>query len=248
MKKPGIDRSRWLIDSVHTSLQGCSLYPSESGVRAAIACLKETGVRFFDVAGMARLEDPSSRADSNGNIILPIQAGHDLLFPTWDGIVGSSLPSSPHMGGGLASFGYLEEGCCFIFSQSSYYDGDFKNDQLADGQLQLVRMLYPSLHPAYGWIDERSAHMPRVADVHVHRLKYIFWANIFGPAYVQFLGRSFLLATPDARVEEMDDGGILCVARESYVDWWKNEPSVMVRHFQSKVPTVQLYRAETNYN
>jgi hypothetical protein len=244
MKDPRTNRSRWLIDSIETSLTGCLLPAGASGVHSAITCLQDAGVQFFDVAGLSLLDDPSAVADEKGNILVPLQAKHDLLYPSWGNI--TPMTECPTRGG-LASFAYVEEGHYFLFGQSAYHDDNSSNNRLADGQLQLARMLYSKLHPSYGWIDERSANMPKLADLRKHRLQYVFWANLFGPAYVQLLGRDFLLATLDAQVEEMDDGGIICVARENYVDWWKAEPTPMLKHFQSRIPSIKLYRAEIGF-
>ena len=79
-------------------------------------------------------------------------------------------------------------------------------------------------------------------------LKYIFWANFYGPAYVEKYGRKFLLGAPGWKKEELDDGGILYVVTESYYDWWTKPPKDVLDYFRTQVPGIKLYRAKSSYD
>lgn len=49
-------------------------------------------------------------------------------------------------------------------------------------------------------------------------LKGLFWANFFGPEYVDMFGRNNLLAAPWQRIETLSDGGVLAIISESPFD------------------------------
>ena len=46
----------------------------------------------------------------------------------------------------------------------------------------------------------------------------LFWANLFGPEYVDMWGRRFLATAPCHRVEELPDGGVILYLSESPLD------------------------------
>ena len=73
--------------------------------------------------------------------------------------------------------------------------------------LGLARSLYPELFPARTLVDEIDME-PEMNAVLACEMKYINWANVFGPSYVAKYGREFLLGLPGHAVEELPDGGI----------------------------------------
>ncbi len=75
-------------------------------------------------------------------------------------------------------------------------------------------------------------------------LRFVFWANVFGPEHVAFLGRDFLLDAPGWRCADLPGGGLLYVATESYLDWWHNDRVEVRDYFSQRVPGIQLFRAE----
>jgi len=95
-----------------------------------------------------------------------------------------------------------------------------KADLVAHGLLRLTRLLYPELRPQFGSIDELGENDMTAEEIAALRLRYVFWANLWGPSYVAEYGQEFLLGAPGWRVEALEDGGILYVPTESYVDWW----------------------------
>jgi hypothetical protein len=119
-------------------------------------------------------------------------------------------------------------------------------DCLARGQLTFGELIYREAHPALGYIDQMGYNSP--SDKHVKRreLKYIFWANFWGPAYVEKYGRSFLRGAPGWENQELDDGGILYVATESYFQWWSKPPAEVLSYFQKQIPGIKLYRAKAS--
>jgi hypothetical protein len=119
-------------------------------------------------------------------------------------------------------------------------------DQLALGQLRLACDLCPRTEPVYGWIDERGHNAPSwgAEGPTPHDLRFIFWANVFGPKYAEFLGRDFLHNAPGWQLVDLPGGGFLYVVTESYLDWRNNDRGDVLAHFQQRVPNIQLYRAE----
>ena len=110
--------------------------------------------------------------------------------------------------------------------------------------MSLALDLYPLLRPIYGWIDEVGCNTPKQADVAAYNLRWLLWANFFGPEYVRLLGEDFLSAAPGWRLVEFSDGGLLYVATESFLDWCYADQEEILSHFRAKVPEIQLYRAE----
>jgi hypothetical protein len=117
-------------------------------------------------------------------------------------------------------------------------------NSLADGQLALGQMLYPKLRPTYGSIDESGGN--RVGKyLERTELRYIFWANFFGPKFVEGLGRKFLLDAPGWKKQELDDGGILYVVEEKFLDFWRKKSKAPVDYFRSQVPGIKVFRAKS---
>lgn len=171
--------------------------------------------------------DPWQRIDSQGNI-WPIDLKHESLH------TGSAFG---------ATFAFLGDerdlsvGCDISFADAR------KVDDAATSFLQFAQLIYPHLEPAYGWIDEVGTRLHRTRDVPSRKLEYIFWANFFGPPYVERYGRDFLLGAPGWRVEELRDGGILYVLSPSFVNLWQvvREKEVL-DYFRRRVPGVRPYR------
>ncbi len=75
------------------------------------------------------------------------------------------------------------------------------------------------LEPRYDRVEERTEeggirNRPRFPGVH-HNLSGLYWANFFGPEYVEMWSRDFLLGAPCYGVEDLDDGGMLLYLADS---------------------------------
>lgn len=197
--------------------------------------IRSLGGQVLDVARLRPHPDPLKKIDVKGNI-MSLGLDHPILkkdeFATNMGYHGSG------------KFGFLESSRCFIVSQPARFTDLSMVDDLAKGQLDFACLYYPTLRPRYGFIDERGENEPSSKSVELVELKSILWANFFGPEYVEKYGRDFLLAAPGWKTEELDDGGILYVTRESFVDWWKSKPKEILDYFRQKAPNVKLYRSK----
>ncbi len=76
--------------------------------------------------------------------------------------------------------------------------------------LRFAKALYAILHPVFGSIDFCS-NRTREKDVQALEIPHIYWANFFGPEYVEKYGKEYFLKAPGWLHEELDDGGILYV-------------------------------------
>lgn len=106
----------------------------------------------------------------------------------------------------------------------------------SQGFLHLGKRLYQTVQPRYGWIERLTFWNPEKAgytmweDVEQLGLPHIYWANFFGPAYVEKLGKDILMQAPGWKVEELNDGGLVYVLSPSVAG---RSPAAFVREVQS---------------
>ena len=100
---------------------------------------------------------------------------------------------------------YLRTHDAWMFNEAKY-----PREYYAQLMLRLGRALYTILHPVFGSIDFCS-NRTREKDVQALKIPHIYWANFFGPEYVEKYGKAHFLNAPGWLHEELDDGGILYV-------------------------------------
>ena len=92
--------------------------------------------------------------------------------------------------------------------------------------LTLLKKLYIVVHSMYGnvflremfkEIDPHRRNRPAGIDLR-RGIPDIFWANFFGPEYVEAFGRDRLISAPCHKIEELSDGGIIVFLSESPLD------------------------------
>jgi hypothetical protein len=176
--------------------------------------------------------------DEEGNIIVPLDFEQILLQRS------RSEPEVFQYCQGIASFSFLQASRSVDFGQGGP-DEPEKLDALAKGQFSFARLLYARLKPKFGCVDEMGDNMIGGKSVKKTELKHIFWTNFFGPAYVEKLGKEFLLEAPGWKKEELEDGGVLYVATESYFEWWSKPPKDILEYFRAQIPGIKLYRAKS---
>jgi hypothetical protein len=215
-----------------------------TGARQAVRAVEDIGGRFL-IANEDRKPpcfeqdlNPLGRADKNGNFLVSITLEHPVLARS---PLESEVFKAFHA---TASFSYLQDSRNIDITQPGDADAPDNLDAMAHGQLALGRLLYGRLRPALGYVDEMGANAPGPKTVRRSELRSILWATFWGTSYVEKYGRSFLLAAPGWKREELDDGGILYVATESYFEWWTKPPKEVETYFQTRVPGVKVYRAK----
>lgn len=86
----------------------------------------------------------------------------------------------------------------------------------AERLLEVSMVLYDLIRPAFGWIERcHPSGYTNWSDTNNLLLPHIYWANFFGPEYVNKFGREFLLKAPGWKSEQLVDGGILYVLSPS---------------------------------
>jgi hypothetical protein len=158
-----------------------------------------------------------------------------------------SLANPPFQPPGLSHFGaaadltYAYQSRTLKISQEGISAQAENLDTLAAGQLAMAQKFYDALHPIFGWIDEYGTNLPSEESVRSEKVKYLFWANFFGPGYVQKLGRAFLLRAPGWKKIELDDGGLLYVPEQRFERWRAEPQPEVLRYFGSRVPEIQAF-------
>ena len=100
---------------------------------------------------------------------------------------------------------YLRTHDAWMFNEAKY-----PREYYAQLLLRLAKELYAILHPVFGSIDFCS-NRTREKDVRALEIPHIYWANFFGPEYVEKYGKEYFMKAPGWLHEELDDGGILYV-------------------------------------
>jgi hypothetical protein len=79
-----------------------------------------------------------------------------------------------------------------------------------DQWLEFARLLYQHFHPLFALpLNEDYGRFEKREEVEAGKIQWLRWFNFYGPEIVDHFGREHLLATPEARIEVFDDGGIL---------------------------------------
>jgi hypothetical protein len=94
-----------------------------------------------------------------------------------------------------------------MFSQEKY--GAVRN---CDRLLKIARLLYQNCRPKFGWI-ERDLLKGYTTKKHIESVEipHVYWANIYGPEYLEKYSHAYFESAPGWMCEFMDDGGCLYV-------------------------------------
>jgi hypothetical protein len=96
------------------------------------------------------------------------------------------------------------------------YVQDERNEDLIQVVSKLVDALFPAFVFTFAYVDLEGDPPPKLSeDVEAIRIKWLFWANYFGKAYVDKFGKDFLLHAPGWRSEEMPNGTVKYLTRLS---------------------------------
>lgn len=79
--------------------------------------------------------------------------------------------------------------------------------------LNVGKHLYEVLQPVFGCIEMTTGLADNMSfeDVEELALPHLCWANFFSAAYVEKIGRSYILNAPAWNIEDLSDGGLLYV-------------------------------------
>jgi len=97
----------------------------------------------------------------------------------------------------------------FIFN---YYfittDNTPQNQKFLERVVSLQLSLYTAYGAELGWAGY-SPTIPSAMEYHSAKVKALYWFNIFGPRFVETLGRQKLLGAPVWLIKELPDGSVL---------------------------------------
>jgi hypothetical protein len=204
----------------------------------------DLGRPFGDLGALRPMTEPGGHLEENGSLLGGLEFRHPLLMPdtaTFGAIHSGRLKPGD---GGVGRCSFLADSRTVVVSQNAEFADDRSRDGVADGLLALALRLYTPLRPTYGWVDEVGWNEPSDESIDRVRPRFVFWATFYGPEYVEALGRDFLKQAPGWVVVDLEDGGLLLVARESYEDWWHHDPPGLLEHFRARRSRIRIYRAQ----
>lgn len=229
------------VTRIESNLRCCRSVPHSNGACRAIELLEKIGAQLYWGTTPLSVLKPITEADGvlseDGSIIVGVDLHHRALRGTHQ-VKGQPTQS------GVASFGFFAEDSGVSLSQGADFVDSPATDELINGLLMMSSQMYSAFLPCYGWVDESGWNLPDVKALQAKLPKYLFWSNFFGPEYVKAIGRDFLLKAPGWSIVDLDDGGMLYVATESYRHWWENDQDEILAYFKKKMPKIQIYRAQ----
>lgn len=86
---------------------------------------------------------------------------------------------------------------------------EYDNSRYCTLFLELGKHLYEVVKPSFGWIDLYHGWTTTHEDIESINLTHLYWANFFGPRYMECIGRDKILNAPAWDIEELSDGGLL---------------------------------------
>jgi hypothetical protein len=108
--------------------------------------------------------------------------------------------------------GEKEAWICTTTDNTPYFWHTEKNpSRYSRFYLDIGKELYKVLRPSFGWIDFDYGLRTTHEDLRALNLPTLYWANFFGPEYVDKIGKSKILGAPAWKIEQLDEGGILYV-------------------------------------
>ncbi len=185
-------------------------------------------------------------SEADGSILSGLVLQHRLLVPDVSTLTAIRQGGLPRSENAFGWFGFFADNQTIHVSQDADATNDLgvEVDPVATGLLALALHFYPSLRPGYGWVDEFGLNLPEGKTLAAHRPRFLYWSNFFGPEYVKAVGRDFLKGAPGWSSVDLEDGGILHVATESYQSWWENDQPKLLAYFRQKFPKIEIYRAQ----
>jgi len=122
--------------------------------------------------------------------------------------------------------------------ESSYFTSPQKLDEF----LSLAGELYLALHAAYGFVELLGMSRRYKPDgkewspgIDLKRgLPGIYWANFFGPEYVEMFGVNKVQSAPCHGIENLPDGGVLLVLSPSPFDFERDRETFEMRRLELK--------------
>lgn len=236
------------LDRLTLYLDDCRALPESKGLPAAVRFFQERGGAFLHGWTAEPHPDPCSAAGPDGTVMSGLSLQHQTLQPDlWARYKMQEMGKDPEATPAGGSFSFFANSRTVGIGQwVEFPDGDLlKVERCALGLLQFLLEFAPALRPAYGWVDRSVGEFGRTnpsdefAKAGAPRL--LCWANYFAPEVVAVAGRDFLGEAPGWRVVDLEGGGVLYVATESFLEWHHGEHKEVVRYFRKRFPKLKKW-------
>jgi len=99
----------------------------------------------------------------------------------------------------------------YTFATAYFWNSVETSETYSELLLAIGLELYNILNPTFGWIDFNFGIFTTHEDIESVKLPVLYWANFFGPRYVDKLGKARIESAPSWKVEQLADGGYLYV-------------------------------------
>lgn len=201
------------------------------------------GVSVWSDDGDIVFSTPRYNQEARQNLPIAYKR-HSLTFYAADDEIEISLAFD--LGWNVSDAGGTERAWLHAYCEDALGENPEYHSQ---GFLDLAKRLYQTVQPRFGWIERLSFWNPEKAgyttwqDVEKLQLPHVYWANFFGPAYVNKLGKEFLMQAPGWKVEELDDGGLVYALSTSVAG---RSPVAFVREVQSYFGVQHVRRRPSN--
>ncbi|MBI5876598.1 MAG: hypothetical protein HZB53_03030 [Chloroflexi bacterium] len=117
-------------------------------------------------------------------------------------------------------------------STAYFWRDEYDGEAYAREILSIGTRLYDLLRPTFGWCDFDHGEHTAFEDVETLKLPALYWANFFGHAYVEAIGRDKILSAPNWQIQPLTDGGLLYVLAPSPgLDDFDLSPESVGSHF-----------------
>ena len=225
--------------SISSKMYLCSSIAGKlhAGSNEVFDLLVKMGGQLYFVSPGNPLTDRDIALDEDGDIDPLPGVLHPLLKP------GCRVKPKPKFGGN-AGFYYISSSQSVHFTQESGFDNEREVNELLEAHRAFFSRAIQVFRPGYAWIDETGENTPGARSIKKLELKYLFWANFFGPDYVQKYGRSFFLSVPDCRIEDFGELGILIVMNDSFTSWRRNSTPLQLAYLMKTIPSIQKFKSK----
>lgn len=95
---------------------------------------------------------------------------------------------------------------------TAYFWNSIEESEKYSGLLLAIGIeLYNILHPTFGWIDFNFGIFTAHEDIESVNLPVLYWANFFGPRFIDKIGKQRIESAPNWKLEKLADDGYLYV-------------------------------------
>ena len=99
----------------------------------------------------------------------------------------------------------------YTFDTAYFWNSTEESETYSGLLLRIGVELYNVLSPTFGWIDFNFGIFTTHEDVEAAGLPTLYWANFFGPRFVEKIGDQKIESAPNWKLERLADGGYLYV-------------------------------------